>query len=74
MNSTTISNRKDINTYGAGVEVVAHVVEEEVAEVGEEVVIGEVVATSSRESALPICQQRPEWSAGGSGRRGGCGG
>ena len=58
-----------------GVEVVAHVVEEEVAEVGEE-----VVAASSRESALPKFQQRPpngaqegvaigvvaaaEWSAG----------
>ena len=64
-----------------GVEVVAHVVEEEVAEVGEEVVVvGEVVAASSRESALPKFQQRPpngaqegvtvgdvaaaEWSAG----------
>ena len=55
-------------------------VEEEVAEVGEEVVVGEVVAASSRESALPKFQQRPpngaqegvavgdiaaaEWSAG----------
>ena len=63
MNSTTISNRKDRNTYSAtgaaiGVEVVAHVVEEEVAEVGEEVVVGEVVAASSRESALPKFQQR----------------
>ena len=63
-----------------GVEVVAHVVEEEVAKVGEEVVVGEVVAASSRESALPRFQQRPpngaqegvavgdvaaaEWSAG----------
>ena len=62
------------------VEVVTHVVEEEVAEVGEEVVVGEVVAASSRESALPKFQQRPpngaqegvavgdvaaaEWSAG----------
>ena len=35
-----------------GVEVVAHVVEEEVAEVGEEVVVGEVI----RESALPKFQ------------------
>ena len=42
-----------------GVEVVAHVIEEEVAEVGEEVVFGEVVAASSRESALPKFQQRP---------------
>ena len=86
MNSTTISNRKDRNTYGAtgsstiGVEVIAQVVEEEVAEVGEEVVVGEVVAASSHESALPKFQQRPpngaqegvavgdvaaaEWSAG----------
>ena len=83
MNSTTISNRKDRNTYGTrtiGIEVVALVVEEEVAEVGEEVVVGEVVAASSRESALPKFQQRPpngaqegvaigdvavaEWSAG----------
>ena len=63
-----------------GIEVVAHVVEEEVAEVGEEVIVGEVVAASSRESALPKFQQRPpngaqegvavgdvvaaEWSAG----------
>ena len=63
-----------------GVEVVAHVVEEEVAEVREEVFIGEVVAASSRESALPRFQQCPpngaqegvavgdvaaaEWSAG----------
>ena len=59
-----------------GVEVVAHVVEEEVAEVGEEVVVG----ARSHESALPKFQQRPpngaqegvavgdvaaaEWSAG----------
>ena len=57
-----------------------HVVEEEVAKVWEEVVIGELVAASSRESALPRFQQRPpngaqegvavgdvvaaEWSAG----------
>ena len=63
-----------------GVEVVAHVVEEEVVEVGEEVVVGEVMAASSRESALPKFQQRlpnvaqegmavgdvaaAEWSAG----------
>ena len=63
-----------------GVEVVAHVVEEEVVEVGEEVVVGEVVAANSRESVLPKFQQRPpngahegvavgdvaaaEWSAG----------
>ena len=63
-----------------GVEVVAHVVEEEAAEVGEEVIVGEVVAASSRASALPKFQQRPpnvaqegvavwdvaaaEWSAG----------
>ena len=63
-----------------GIEVVSHVVEEEVAKVREEVVIGEVVAASSRESALPKCQQCPpngaqegvdvgdvaaaEWSAG----------
>ena len=36
----------------AGVDVVAHV-EDEVAEVGEEVVVREVVAASSRASALP---------------------
>ena len=36
-----------------GVDVVAHVVEDEVAEVGEEVVVREVVAASSRASALP---------------------
>ena len=36
-----------------GVEVVAHVVEDEVAEVGEEVIVREVVAASSRASALP---------------------
>ena len=36
----------------AGVDVVAHV-EDEVAEVGEEVVVREVVAASSRVSALP---------------------
>ena len=36
----------------AGVDVVAHVVEDEVAEVGEEVVVREVVAASSRASAL----------------------
>ena len=86
MNSTTISNRKDrkhIRCNGSstiGVEVVAHVVEEEVAEVGEEAVVGEVVAANSHESALPKFQQRPpngaqegvaigdvaaaEWSAG----------
>ena len=62
-----------------GVEVVAHVVEEEVAKVGEEVV-DDVVAASSRESALPKFKQHPlngaqegvaigevaaaEWSAG----------
>ena len=34
-------------------------VEKEVAEVGEEVVVGEVVAASSRESALPRFQQHP---------------
>ena len=34
------------------------VIEEEVAEVGEEVIVGEVVAASSRESALPKFQQR----------------
>ena len=61
-------------------EVVAHVIEEEVVDVGEEVVVGEVIATSSRETALPKFQQRPpngaqeglavgdvgaaEWSAG----------
>ena len=64
MNSTTISNRKDRNTWcngssTVGIEVVAHVIEEEVAKVGEEVVVGEVVAASSRESALPKFQQRP---------------
>ena len=85
MNSTTISNMKEkhIRCNGSstvGVEIVAHVIEEEVAEVGEEVIVGEVVAASSRESALPKCQQRPpngaqegvavgdvaaaEWSAG----------
>ena len=54
MNSITISdrkNRKHIRSNGSstvGVEVVAHVIEEEVAEVGEE-----VVAASSRVSALP---------------------
>ena len=58
MNSTTISNRKKkhIRCNGSstvGVEVVAHVVEEEVAEVGEEVIVDEVVVASSRESALP---------------------
>ena len=37
----------------ADVDVVAHVVEDEVAKVGEEVVVGEVVAASSRASALP---------------------
>ena len=37
----------------------AHVVEEEVAEVVEEVVVSEVVTASSRESALPKFQQRP---------------
>ena len=36
----------------AGVDVVTHV-EDEVAEVGEEVVVREVVAASSRTSALP---------------------
>ena len=85
MNSTKILNRKEkhIQCNGSstiGVEVFAHVVEEEVAEVGEEVVVGEVIAASSRESALPKFQQRPpngaregvvvgdvviaEWSAG----------
>ena len=52
----------DVSCNGSstvGVEVVAHVVEEEVAEVREEVVVGEVVAASSRESALPKFQQRP---------------
>ena len=54
--------------------------EEEVVEVGEEVIVGEVVVASSRESAFPRFQQRPpngaqegvavgdiravEWSAG----------
>ena len=61
MNSTTILNRKEkhIGCNGSstvGVEVVAHVVEEEVAEVTEEVIVGEVVAASSRESALPRFQ------------------
>ena len=37
----------------AGIDVVAHVVEDEVAEVGEEVVVREVFAASSRMSALP---------------------
>ena len=37
----------------AGVDVVAHVVEDEVAEVGEEVVVREVVAASDRASVLP---------------------
>ena len=36
-----------------GVDVVAHVVDDEVAEVGEEVIVCEVVAASSRASALP---------------------
>ena len=59
-----ISNGKDRNIWcnrssTIGVEVVAHVIEEEVAKVGEEVVVGEVVAASSRESALPKFQQRP---------------
>ena len=36
-----------------GVDVVAHVVEDEVAEVGEEVIVCEVVTASSRVSALP---------------------
>ena len=58
----------------------AHVIEEEVAELGEEEVVGEVITASSRASALPKFQQRPpngvqdgvavgdvaaaEWSAG----------
>ena len=62
------------------VDIVTHVIEEEVAEVREEVVVGEVVAASSRESALPKFQHRSpngaqegvavgdvaaaEWSAG----------
>ena len=62
------------------IDIVAHVVEDEVAEVGEEVVVREVVAASSRASALPKFEQRPpngaqegvavgdvaaaEWSAG----------
>lgn len=46
---------------------IAHVIEKEVAEVREEVIVGEVMAASSRESALPA-----EWSAGGSGCRGRC--
>ena len=37
----------------AGVDVVAHVVEDKVAEVGEEVVVHEVIAASSCASALP---------------------
>ena len=37
----------------AGVDIVSHVVEDEVAEVGEEVVVHEVVAASSHASALP---------------------
>ena len=85
MNSTMISNRKEkhIRCNGSstvGVELVAHVIEEEVAEVGEEVIVGEAVATSNRASALPKFQQHPpngawegvavgdvaaaEWSAG----------
>ena len=36
-----------------GVDVVAHVVEDEVAEVGEEVVVRKIIAASSRASALP---------------------
>ena len=36
--------------------VVAHVVEEEVVEVREEVIVNEDVAASSRESALPKFQ------------------
>ena len=36
-----------------GVDVVAHVLEDEVAEVGEEIVVREVVVASSRASALP---------------------
>ena len=72
MNSTTISNRKEkhIRCNGCstvGVEVVAHVVEEEVAEVGEEVIIGEIVAAISPESAFPNInsarrmERRREW-------------
>ena len=37
----------------ASIDVVAHVVEDEVAEVGEEVIVREVVATSSHAGALP---------------------
>ena len=54
-----ISNRKARITLGkcsgsrtTGV-VVVHVADGEVADVGEEVVVGEVVAASSRASALP---------------------
>ena len=65
---------------GSMISINCTAVEDEVAKVGEEVVIGEVVAASSRESALPKFQQRPpngaqegvavgdvaaaEWSAG----------
>ena len=77
MNRSNLGHRQETviqaNCVGSstiGIEVVAHVVEEEVAEVGEEVVVGEVMASSSRESALPKCQQRPpnecrrEWLQG----------
>ena len=64
MNSTMILNRKgrNIRCNGSttiGVEVVAHVVEEEVAEVREEVIVGDVITASSRKSALPKFQQCP---------------
>ena len=87
MNRSNLGHRQETliqaNCVGSstiGIEVVAHVVEEEVAEVGEKVVVGEVVAASSRESALPKFQEHPtkgaqegvavggvaaaEWSAG----------
>ena len=37
----------------AAIPVITHVVDEEIADVGEEVVVGEVIAASSRASALP---------------------
>ena len=47
MNSTTMWSST------AGVDIVAHAVEDEVFEVGEEVVVHEVIAASSRASVLP---------------------
>ena len=82
MNSTTISNRKDRNTYGAtgaaplALRLSPMSLRERLPRSGKK----SSLAASSRESALPKCQQRPpngaqegvavgdvaaaEWSAG----------